>query len=57
MAKNEVKRNVVKAVKAGVLFAVPALVSAFVVAFPGWAQLTLGAVLVGIADAVKRKFA
>ena len=54
MAKNEVKRNVIKAVRAGVCFALPALVSAFIVAYPGWAQLTLGAALVGVADAVKR---
>ena len=57
MVKNSVKKNVVKAVRAGVLFALPALVNAFVVAYPSWAQLSLGAILVGAVDFVKRKMA
>jgi hypothetical protein len=46
-------KTLVKGVKYVVLFALPILVNQFIVAYPQWAQLTLGGVLVMIVNWLK----
>lgn len=42
-----------KAIKYGIAFALPMAINAFVVAYPEWAQLTLGAALIALLDFLK----
>ena len=50
------KIGILKVVKVLVLFALPVLVDQFVVSFPELAQLTLGALLVGLVNFLKVQY-
>ena len=47
------KKTILKGIKYFVIFAIPFLVDQFIVVYPQWAQLTLGSILVMIANAGK----
>ena len=49
------KKGALKIVKYFLIFLIPALVDMFIVNYPAVAQLTLGGVLVGIANFLKVK--
>ena len=51
-----VYKTIRKVAKWAILFAIPMLVNAFIVAYPAWAQLSIGAALVAIADALKHGY-
>ena len=51
-----IKQGIAKSAKYFVLFALPVLVDRFVVSYPQYAQLTLGAILVGLVNLLKVKY-
>lgn len=50
------KQGVAKALKYVVIFLLPQLVDWFVVAYPEWAQLTVGGLLVWLVNLLKVRF-
>ena len=53
--KYSLKTGILKAIKYGIIFALPVLVNQFIVGFPEIAQLTVGGILVMIVNAIKIK--
>jgi len=53
--KYSIKKGLLKLVKYFLIFLLPLLVSKFIIAFPDIAQISVGALLVGIANWLKVK--
>ena len=51
--KYSIKIGAIKVLKSIAIFAIPVLVDQFILAYPWIAQLTIGGILVGIANYVK----
>lgn len=56
MKRYEFKKGLSHVIKYFVIFALPFLVDKFIVDYPQLAQLTVGAILVGIVNYLKIKF-
>ncbi len=54
--KYSIKKGLLKLVKSFVIFLLPLLVSKFIIAFPDIAQISVGALLVGIANWLKVRY-
>ena len=52
----KIKQGIAKSAKYFVLFALPVLADKFVMSYPQYAQLTLGAILVGLVNLLKVKY-
>ena len=50
------KQNIGKGIKYLVIFVIPVLVDKFVVVYPEWSQLTIGALLVMLVNVAKVKW-
>lgn len=55
MKKYELKKGLSHVIKYFVIFALPVLIDHFVISYPQLAQLTVGAILVGIVNYLKIK--
>jgi len=53
--KYSIVKGLKKMVKYAVLFGIPMLVNQFIVAYPGYAQMTIGTLLVGLVNYLKVK--
>lgn len=51
--KYDYKKTLIKALKYGVMFALPWAIDQFIVSYPQYAQLTVGAILVALANWLK----
>jgi len=54
--KYSIKKGLLKLVKYFLIFLLPLLVSKFIIAFPDIAQISVGALLVGIANWLKVRY-
>jgi len=54
--KYSIKKGFLKLLKSFVIFLLPLLVSKFIIAFPDIAQISVGALLVGIANWLKVRY-